>query len=139
MTGAYYRNRKREENLAQMRRALERMRKYCYITEREVTVCVEYPQYRNVYSKGPEGNTYCEHLLECYEKREKCRYSGISAYYPDPFSENGVQSASARSAEDWMKGEKEPLLKAQGELYGSEKNVDKAEAEERLSKTCADY
>lgn len=122
-----------------MRRALERMKRYCYITEREVTVCVEYPHYRSFYSKGPEGDVFCEYLRECYEEGKKCRYSGISACYPDPFSENAFQSASARSAEDWTKGEKEPLLKAQGEPYGSEKSGYEAESEERLYDACRDY
>ncbi|MBQ7503339.1 hypothetical protein IJT93_11655 [bacterium] len=117
MTGAYYHNRQRKENQAQMRRALERAKKYCYITEREVTVCVEYPQYRGLYSRGPAGDTYCEHLVECYERKEKCRYSGISAYYPDPFVRNAFQSASASGAEDWINGEEETLLKDQKGMF----------------------
>ena len=121
-----------------MRRALEIMKKYCYITEREVTVCVDYPQYRSSYSKGPAGDIFCEYLRECYEEGKKCRYSGISASFPDPFSENAFRSASARSAEDWTNCEKDPLLKAQGEIYSSEKNWDEAEAEQRLSEACCD-
>ena len=33
----------------------------------------------------PEGEIYCENIIECYRKGIKCRHSGISQLYPDPF------------------------------------------------------
>ncbi|MGM9992967.1 MAG: hypothetical protein ACI376_09050 [Candidatus Bruticola sp.] len=73
-------------------RAMEPTRRYCYITKREVTVCIDYPQYVNFRCKGPEGEVYCEHIVECYRKGVKCRHSGISQLYPDPFTPESAAS-----------------------------------------------
>ncbi|MGM9999466.1 MAG: hypothetical protein ACI38Q_08805 [Candidatus Bruticola sp.] len=88
-------NGRRREMVRQ--RAVEPARRYCYITEREVTVCIDYPQYVSFRCKGPEGEIYCEHIVECYRKGVKCRHSGISQLYPDPFL---PESSSGRSEKE---------------------------------------
>ena len=65
--------------------AIEPARRYCYILNKEITVCINYPDYIDSRRKGHEGEIYCENIIECYRKGVKCRHSGISQLYPDPF------------------------------------------------------
>lgn len=65
-------------------RALEPKSMYCSLTKRRTSVLFEYPEYRNRNNKGPVGTVYCENIIECYHNMQRCRYSGISALYPDP-------------------------------------------------------
>ena len=79
------RRRQREEGRLCYRRALEPATRYCYITKRQVTVCIDYPEYIDSRRKGPQGDIYCEHIVECYRRQVRCCYSGISPLFPNPF------------------------------------------------------
>ena len=70
---------------AQRQKALAPQVKHCYILDRDVTVLVEYPDYRGPHNKGSEGAIYCENIVPCYQEDRRCRYSGISPLFPDPF------------------------------------------------------
>ena len=70
------------------KRAREPQERYCPLVQKKVTVLIEYPDYRNYRDKGHPGDLYCSNLIECYNNREECRYSGISPLYPDPFNIN---------------------------------------------------
>jgi hypothetical protein len=66
-------------------KALEPQEKFCYILQKKVPILVEYPDYRNPQVKGDQGSIYCGNILPCYHNEVKCRYSGISPLYRDPF------------------------------------------------------
>ncbi len=66
-------------------KALEPQQRQCHIMKKKVNILVEYPDYKGPHYKGPEGAIYCENILECYQKDIRCRYSGISPLFPDPF------------------------------------------------------
>lgn len=66
-------------------KALEPHTRRCHILDKDVNILVEYPDYKNPNHKGPEGAIYCENIIECFQNCVKCRYSGISPLYPDPF------------------------------------------------------
>ena len=66
-------------------KALEPQQRQCFIMKKKVNILVEYPDYKGPHFKGPEGAIYCENILECYQKDIRCRYSGISPLFPDPF------------------------------------------------------
>lgn len=59
--------------------------RHCQILDKKVTVMVIYPDYRNAWDKGRPGDICCSNIIECYGNHVKCRYSGISPLYPDPF------------------------------------------------------
>ncbi len=85
-------------------KALEPQQRHCYIQKKQVNILVEYPDYKGPHFKGPEGAIYCENILECYQADVKCRYSGISPLYRDPFlpteeEERERQEAEAAEAE----------------------------------------
>lgn len=73
---------------AQRAKALEPQIRHCYILDFDVHILVEYPDYKNPNVKGQEGEIYCSNILSCYHNKIKCRWSGISPLYPDPFSPN---------------------------------------------------
>ncbi len=66
-------------------KALEPQERYCFIQKKKVNILVEYLDYKDPYDKGPEGAIYCENIVECYQKNVRCRYSGISPLFDDPF------------------------------------------------------
>lgn len=66
-------------------KALEPQQRQCHIRKMKVNILVEYPDYKGPHYKGPEGAIYCENILDCYQKNIRCRYSGISPLFPDPF------------------------------------------------------
>ncbi len=66
-------------------KALEPQQRQCFIMKKQVNILVEYPDYKGPHFKGPEGAIYCENILECYQKDIRCRYSGISPLFRDPF------------------------------------------------------
>jgi hypothetical protein len=70
-------------------KALEPQERYCYIQKMPVNILVEYLDYKGPQSKGPEGAIYCENILDCYQKNVRCRYSGISPLFDDPFLPRG--------------------------------------------------
>lgn len=76
---------RQEEAVALKQKALEPHCRYCYIQKKDVNILVEYSDYRNPQQKGDEGAIYCENIVECYQANVKCRYSGLSPLYPDPF------------------------------------------------------
>ena len=76
---------RQEEATALKQKALEPAVRYCSITKEDVNILIEYPDYKNPHVKGPEGAIYCENIINCYQANRKCRYSGISPLYPDPF------------------------------------------------------
>lgn len=78
-------DRKRQAAHALRQKALEPQVKHCHILDIDVTVLVEYPDYRGPHHKGAEGAIYCENIVPCYQANRECRYSGISPLYPDPF------------------------------------------------------
>lgn len=82
-------------------KALEPQQRYCYITKRDVNILVEYPDYKGPHFKGPEGEIYCEHILECYQNNVRCRWSGISPLFPDPFvPQAGAEAEEASESEE---------------------------------------
>ncbi len=72
----------------QKKKALEPKRLHCKILDIDVNVLIEYWDYQDSYSKGYRVETYCENMTFCYYNNIKCRYSGISSLYPDPFDRN---------------------------------------------------
>ena len=76
---------KPEEAHQLKQKALEPHVRECQILKQKVTILIEYPDYRGPHFKGPEGTIYCENIINCYQNNVKCRYSGISPLYPDPF------------------------------------------------------
>ena len=81
-------NRQYQEARAERRLAQQPEERYCRIKDKKVTVIVVYPDYRNFYDKGEPGDMCCSNIIDCYSENVKCRYSGISPLYPDPFSAN---------------------------------------------------
>ncbi len=79
-------------------KALEPQQRQCYIMKKKVSILVEYPDYKGPHFKGPEGAIYCENILECYQKNIRCRYSGISPLFPDPFIPRGDDEATEEEA-----------------------------------------
>ena len=80
------RKQKQAEAAALKQKALEPHERHCNILDKKVGILIEYPDYKGPHFKGPEGAIYCENIVECYQNNVKCRYSGISPLYPDPFS-----------------------------------------------------
>lgn len=96
-------------------KALEPQQRHCYIMKKKVNILVEYPDYKGPHFKGEEGAIYCENILECYQKNIRCRYSGISPLFPDPFypreseDENATQEDGATEEGPSATPEAEPL------------------------------
>lgn len=76
---------RQEEAAALKQKALEPHCRFCYIQKKKVNILIEYSDYRGPHNKGPEGAIFCENIVECYQADVKCRYSGLSPLYPDPF------------------------------------------------------
>lgn len=74
-----------EEAHALKQKAMEPHIRHCYIQKTDVNILIEYSDYKHPQNKGPEGAIYCENIIYCYQNNVKCRYSGISPSYPDPF------------------------------------------------------
>ncbi|MEN3015517.1 MAG: hypothetical protein ABDH21_05640 [bacterium] len=70
------------------KRALEPKRLFCKILQKEVTVLIEHLDYKSIYYSDKIGEIYCSNILECYQNNIKCKYSGISKFFPDPFDKN---------------------------------------------------
>lgn len=68
------------------KKALEPQERFCRILKKNVTILLEYVDYKHQGNKGEAGTLYCENIIECYHNNIKCRYSGISPLYPDPFT-----------------------------------------------------
>lgn len=66
-------------------KALEPQCRHCYIRKIEINILIEYPDYKSPNNKGAEGAIFCENIVECYQANIRCRYSGLSPLYPDPF------------------------------------------------------
>ncbi|MCD4785940.1 MAG: hypothetical protein K8T10_19140 [Candidatus Eremiobacteraeota bacterium] len=79
---------KKAEAHAQRRRAkaMEPQIRRCYILDMDVHILVEYPDYKNPNVKGQSGEIFCSNILNCYRNNVKCRWSGISPHYPNPFN-----------------------------------------------------
>ncbi|MBQ7567840.1 hypothetical protein IJT17_03455 [bacterium] len=78
-------NKQQKRAHEELRVAQEPAERYCYIKEKKVQILIIYPEYRNPYDKGKPGDICCANIIECYSEHVKCRYSGISPLYPDPF------------------------------------------------------
>ncbi|MCL5037041.1 MAG: hypothetical protein M1269_08000 [Chloroflexi bacterium] len=92
----------------QMQKALEPQERFCNILKKKVTVLMEYPDYKGRHWKGDVGAIYCENIIDCYQKNVKCKYSGISPLYPDPFGYEDADIAEAeynKQVEEQQKGE----------------------------------
>ncbi len=72
----------------QKKKALEPKRVHCKILDIDVNVLIEYWDYVDSYRKGYRAETYCENMTFCYYNNIKCKYSGISSLFPDPFDKN---------------------------------------------------
>lgn len=79
-----HRHRKQPQK-ALKQKALEPRQRHCRILDKKVNILVEYCDYMSPRHKGEEGTIYCENILQCYQNDVRCRYSGISPLYPDPF------------------------------------------------------
>ena len=79
---------KHKEAAKERRVTQEPEERYCTIKEKKVQVIIIYPDYHNAYDKGKPGDICCSNIIECYNENVKCRYSGISPLYPDPFNNN---------------------------------------------------
>lgn len=76
----------RQQKMAEpKRKALEPQERFCHILKKNVTLLVEYPDYKNPLNKGDQGSIYCGNILPCYHNEVKCRLSGISPLFRDPF------------------------------------------------------
>jgi hypothetical protein len=89
-------------------KALEPQERYCYIQKKKVNILVEYMDYKGPYDKGPEGAIYCENILECYQANVRCRYSGISPLFDDPFVPRGDEDEESDSEESVEEAAPEP-------------------------------
>lgn len=92
-------------------KALEPQQRQCFIRKIKVNILVEYPDYKGPHFKGPEGAIYCENILECYQKDLRCRYSGISPLFPDPFlprDEDDLQADQEDAEPDEEHSDAEP-------------------------------
>lgn len=69
----------------QKQKAMDPQIRHCYILDKDVHILIEYPDYKNKNVKGPEGEIFCSNILECFHNNVRCRWSGISPNYPDPF------------------------------------------------------
>lgn len=76
---------RQKAEMALKKKALEPKELFCKIKKRNVSVLIEYIDYKGPTCKGAEGAIYCENIIECYQNDVRCRYSGISPLYPDPF------------------------------------------------------
>lgn len=77
------REHKKEAELKQ--KALEPQERFCRILGKKVVILVEYSDYKSIRDKGSEDTIYCSNIIQCYHNNVKCKYSGISPLYPDPF------------------------------------------------------
>ena len=95
-------------------KALEPQERHCYIQKKKVNILVEYLDYKGPYDKGPDGAIYCENIVECYQKNVRCRYSGISPLFDDPFLPRGDEDEStdpdSDDSEGREPGESDPAL-----------------------------
>ncbi len=69
-------------------KALEPKEVFCKILNKKITIVVEHIDYRGTYTKSNIGEIFCSNMLECYYENIKCKYSGISKFYPDPLEKN---------------------------------------------------
>lgn len=83
-----YIQKQKKEAVQLKQKALEPSKAFCRILGKEVTVLKEYTDYKSSADKGAEGDLYCENIIECYHNNIKCKYSGLSRLYQDPFSED---------------------------------------------------
>lgn len=70
------------------RRAMEPKQLFCKILQKNVTVIIEHIDYKGSYYPSQVGEIFCSNILECYQNGIKCKYSGISKFFPDPFEKN---------------------------------------------------
>jgi len=70
------------------RKALEPQEVFCKILQKKITVLIEYTDYRGVNYPLKQNEIFCSNMLECYQNNIKCKYSGISKFFPDPFDKN---------------------------------------------------
>lgn len=70
------------------KRALEAKELICKILQKKVTVMIEYLDYKSIYDYSQTSELFCSNMLECYQNNIKCKYSGISKFFPDPFDKN---------------------------------------------------
>lgn len=83
-----YAHRQKMSAVKLKQKALEPCKMFCKILGKDVTILKEYSDYKGHWDKGEQGDMYCENIIECYHNNVKCKYSGISPLYPDPFCEN---------------------------------------------------
>jgi len=69
----------------QKRKALEPQERFCHILKKDISILVEYPDYHGPLNKGKENGIYCGNIIPCFHNDVKCKYSGISPLYRDPF------------------------------------------------------
>jgi hypothetical protein len=81
-------------------KALEPQERHCYIQKKKVNILVEYLDYKGPHDKGPDGAIYCENILECYQANVRCRYSGISPLFDDPFVPRGDEDEETDDDEE---------------------------------------
>lgn len=86
-------------------KALEPQERHCYIQKKKINILVEYLDYKSPHNKGPEGAIYCENILECYQANVRCRYSGISPLFDDPFLPRGDEDEEEDEDEDLEESE----------------------------------
>lgn len=87
----------KHQAVAVKQKALEPETRFCHILQKKVTVLKEYLDYKHRSCKGESGTIYCGNIIDCYQKNIKCKYSGISPLYPDPF---GFESCDASPESD---------------------------------------
>lgn len=67
------------------RKAVESQERFCHILKKKVTILTEYIDYKSAADKGEAGSIYCGNIIPCYHNDVKCKYSGISPLFRDPF------------------------------------------------------
>ena len=75
-------------NLEAKQKALEPKQLFCKIIQQNVTVIIEHWNYKGKGYPSEIGEIFCSNILDCYQNGIKCKYSGISKFFPDPFDKN---------------------------------------------------
>ncbi|GMU57872.1 MAG: hypothetical protein AMXMBFR33_70180 [Candidatus Xenobia bacterium] len=109
--------REKKAEATQLRqKALEPLKRHCYILDKEVSILVEYPDYKGPHHKGEEGAIYCENIVNCYQNNVKCRYSGISPLYADPFYPREKPAEPESTANDPAESDELPEAEPKDEI-----------------------
>ncbi len=84
----YVRVRRKAQQKHQQRKAIQPREMFCKILQKPVVMVIEYLDYKGSPYWHSNYQAFCSNMVFCYNNNIKCKYSGISAFYPDPFDRN---------------------------------------------------